>query len=144
MKSDAYGEVATWHLFSLTLNLVFLPLCPGAQRNNGSIGPFASLSNQSRPPNRWLHVLGCLIMFRLTDSPYSGWSLMVSATWFTSYLQRRIGSHAKFDQEDRILATERVQLAAAADRGFGYGIRTDVLPEEAVVPIDQCRHSFCR
>jgi hypothetical protein len=57
-------------------------------------------------------------------------------------LQRR------FDEENRLLAAERAELAAAAaeaqQRVFDCGVCMDTLPEESIARIEPCGHSFCR
>ncbi|KAH9059758.1 hypothetical protein EDB87DRAFT_741018 [Lactarius vividus] len=50
----------------------------------------------------------------------------------------------QFDEEDRMLAAERVELAAAAQSVFDCGVCMDTLPEESIARIDPCGHSFCR
>ncbi|KAI0302832.1 hypothetical protein B0F90DRAFT_1712460, partial [Multifurca ochricompacta] len=50
----------------------------------------------------------------------------------------------QFDEEDRQLAAERAELAAAAQRVFDCGVCMDTLPEEYVARIEPCGHSFCR
>lgn len=57
-------------------------------------------------------------------------------------LQRR------FDEENRLLAAERAELAAAAaeaqQRVFDCGVCMDTLPDESIARIEPCGHSFCR
>jgi hypothetical protein len=50
----------------------------------------------------------------------------------------------QFDEEDRLLAAERSQLAATAQHVFDCGVCMDTLPEDSIARIDPCGHSFCR
>ena len=51
---------------------------------------------------------------------------------------------SQFDEEDRMLAAERAQLATAAQHVFDCGVCMDTLPEDSIARIDPCGHSFCR
>ena len=51
---------------------------------------------------------------------------------------------SRFDEEDRMLAAERAQLAAAAQLVFDCGVCMNMVPEESIARIDSCGHSFCR
>ena len=51
---------------------------------------------------------------------------------------------SQFDEEDRMLAAERAQLASAAQHVFDCGVCMDTLPEDSIARIDPCGHSFCR
>jgi hypothetical protein len=64
----------------------------------------------------------------------------LSSSQLAAMLQRQ------FDEEDRLLAAERAELVAAAaeqQRVFDCGVCMDTLPEESVVRIEPCGHSFC-
>jgi hypothetical protein len=50
----------------------------------------------------------------------------------------------QFDEEDRMLAAERVGLTAAAQHVFDCGVCMDTLPEDSIARIEPCGHSFCR
>jgi RING-type zinc-finger len=50
----------------------------------------------------------------------------------------------QFDEENRLLLAERVELEAAAQRVFDCGVCMDTLPEEWIARIDPCGHAFCR
>jgi hypothetical protein len=50
----------------------------------------------------------------------------------------------QFDEEDRLLAAERAELAYAAQHVFDCGVCMDTLPEDSIARIDPCGHSFCR
>jgi len=50
----------------------------------------------------------------------------------------------QFDEEDRLLAAERAELAAAAQNVFDCGVCMDTLPEDSIARIEPCGHSFCR
>jgi Ring finger domain len=50
----------------------------------------------------------------------------------------------QFDEEDRLLAAERAELAVAAQRLFDCGVCMDTLPEDTVAHIKPCGHPFCR
>ena len=50
------------------------------------------------------------------------------------------------DEEDHLLATEHAGLLTAAEQQhvFDCGVCLDTLPEESVVRIEPCGHSFCK
>ena len=50
----------------------------------------------------------------------------------------------QFNEEDRLLATERAELATAAQRLFDCGVCLDTLPEESIARIEPCGHPYCR
>ncbi|KAH9988131.1 hypothetical protein BJV77DRAFT_1061466 [Russula vinacea] len=51
----------------------------------------------------------------------------------------------QFDEEDRLLAAERAELAAAGQqRAFDCGVCMDTLPEDSIARIEPCGHPFCR
>ena len=51
----------------------------------------------------------------------------------------------QFDEEDRMLAAERADLAATAQQHvFDCGVCMDTLPEDTIARIEPCGHSFCR
>ena len=51
---------------------------------------------------------------------------------------------AQFDEEDRMLAAERAELADTAQHVFDCGVCMDTLPDDSIARIDPCGHSFCR
>lgn len=63
----------------------------------------------------------------------------LSSRQFAAMLQRQ------FDEEDRLLAAERAELAAAGQqRAFDCGVCMDTLPEDSIARIEPCGHPFCR
>ena len=51
----------------------------------------------------------------------------------------------QFDEEDRLLAMEHADFAAAEQqRVFDCGVCLDTLPEESIAHIDPYGHPFCR
>ena len=68
-------------------------------------------------------------------------TLSLTSDQLAIMLQRR------FDEEDRLLAAERAELAAAAEAQqhvFDCGVCMHTLPEESIARIEPCGHSFCR
>jgi hypothetical protein len=49
-----------------------------------------------------------------------------------------------FDNEDRALSAERVNLSHTVQRVFECGICMEEMPEDSVARPDPCKHSFCR
>ena len=62
----------------------------------------------------------------------------ISSSQLAAMLQRQ------FDEEDHLLAAERAELAATAERVFDCGVCLDTLPEESIARMEPCGHSFCR
>jgi hypothetical protein len=86
--------------------------------------------------------------FKLTQQtqggPSSRWASPGDAS--PPYQNRQLAAflQAQFDEEDRALAAERAELAAAAQRVFDCGVCMDTLPEDSIAPIEPCGHPFCR
>ena len=62
----------------------------------------------------------------------------LSSSQLAAMLQRQ------FDEEDRLLAAQRAELAAELQRVFDCGVCMDTLPEDSMARIEPCGHPFCR
>ena len=86
------------------------------------------------------------IVFRLTRPIQAcpSWSPLHDATPLSESAEYAAMLQYQFDEEDRMLAAERAQIAAAAQHVFDCGVCMNTLPEESIARIDSCGHSFCR
>jgi Ring finger domain len=50
----------------------------------------------------------------------------------------------QFDEEDRLLAAQRAELAAEQQRVFDCSVCMGTLPKESIALIEPCGHPFCK